>query len=184
MSISDFRKKKLLYLFNVFFDVNQSGEIDKKDFELAIEKVCALRGWPAGHPKNVETYDTMIKIWEGLRSKADKDNDGQVSVEEWCNMWDAYAKDPDSVLDWQQRYMNFMFDLEDASNDGGIDAAEFALVCSSYGLDKGECEEAFNKMSQGAEEVNREQFAALWQEYFSSDDPSSPGNFIFGKTNF
>lgn len=61
-------------------DVNQSGEIDKKDFELAIEKVCALRSWPAGHPKNVETYDTMIKIWEGLRSKADKDNDGQVSL--------------------------------------------------------------------------------------------------------
>lgn len=66
-------------IFFILIDVNQSGEIDKKDFELAIEKVCALRGWPAGHPKNVETYDTMIKIWEGLRSKADKDNDGQVS---------------------------------------------------------------------------------------------------------
>lgn len=44
--------------------------------------------------------------------------------------------------------MNFMFDLEDASNDGAIDAAEFAIVCSSYGLDKTECEEAFAKMSQ------------------------------------
>lgn len=38
-----------------------------------------MRGWPAGHPKNAETYDIMLKIWEGLRSKADKDNDGQVS---------------------------------------------------------------------------------------------------------
>jgi hypothetical protein len=46
------------------------------------------------------------------------------------------------------RYMNFMFDLEDASNDGAIDAAEFAIVCSSYGLDKAECEDAFRKMSQ------------------------------------
>jgi hypothetical protein len=44
--------------------------------------------------------------------------------------------------------MNFMFDLEDASNDGAIDASEFAIVCSSYGLDKGECEDAFRKMSQ------------------------------------
>lgn len=41
-----------------------------------------------------------------------------------------------------------MFDLEDASNDGAIDAAEFAIVCSSYGLDKAECEDAFRKMSQ------------------------------------
>jgi hypothetical protein len=44
--------------------------------------------------------------------------------------------------------MNFMFDLEDASNDGAIDASEFAIVCSSYGLDKAECEDAFKKMSQ------------------------------------
>lgn len=44
--------------------------------------------------------------------------------------------------------MNFMFDLEDASDDGAIDAAEFSIVCSSYGLDKAECEDAFRKMSQ------------------------------------
>lgn len=112
--------------------------------------------------------------------------------------------------------MNFMFDLEDASNDGAIDAAEFAIVCSSYGLDKTECEDAFRKMSQvimfdikkdvkipesafvcdtrilidnpsrtqGAEEVTREQFAVLWQEFWQSDEPSAPGNFIFGKTTF
>lgn len=108
-----------------------------------------------------------------------------------------------------------MFDLEDASNDGAIDAAEFAIVCSSYGLDKAECEDAFKKMSQvsmfsierdvncqfscrlrretlidnpsrsqGAEEVTREQFAVLWQEFWQSDEPSAPGNFIFGKTTF
>lgn len=44
--------------------------------------------------------------------------------------------------------MNFMFDLEDASDDGAIDASEFAIVCSSYGLDRKECEDAFAKMSQ------------------------------------
>jgi Ca2+-binding EF-hand superfamily protein len=184
MAISDFRKKKLLYVFNVFFDVNQSGEIDKKDFELAIEKICNLRGWAPGSAKNKETHETMIKIWEGLRSKADKDNDGQVSVDEWCNMWDAYAKDPSAALEWQQRYMQFMFDLEDASNDGTIDAQEFATVCSSYGIDRNECEVAFNKMSKGAKEVGRDTFATLWKEYFQSEDTTAAGNFIFGKNNF
>lgn len=108
----------------------------------------------------------------------------QVSVDEWCNMWDAYAKDPSSVMDWQNAYMNFMFDLEDASHDGGIDVTEFTLVCSSYGLDKKECEEAFGKMAQGQSDVTRDQFAALWKEYFSAEDADAPGNFIFGKTTF
>lgn len=43
------------------------------------QKICQLRGWPAGNPKNAETHENMLKIWEGLRAKADKDNDGQVS---------------------------------------------------------------------------------------------------------
>lgn len=45
---------------------------------MSLQKICDLRGWPAGSDKNAETHEVMFKIWEGLRSKADKDNDGQV----------------------------------------------------------------------------------------------------------
>jgi len=44
-----------------------------------LQRVCQLRGWQKDTPKNKETYDLMMEIWTGLRSKADKDNDGQVS---------------------------------------------------------------------------------------------------------
>ena len=30
-------------------------------------------------------------------------------------MWNEYAKNPDNALEWQNRYMNFMFELEDSS---------------------------------------------------------------------
>lgn len=30
-------------------------------------------------------------------------------------MWEEYAKNPAHALEWQQTYMNFMFDLEDSS---------------------------------------------------------------------
>jgi len=39
----------------------------------------------------------------------------QVSHEEWVSMWNDYAENPDNALDWQNRYMNFMFELEDSS---------------------------------------------------------------------
>ncbi|GBP51100.1 hypothetical protein EVAR_31824_1 [Eumeta japonica] len=77
MPVSEFRRKKLLYVFNVFFDVNQSGTIERKDFELAIEKICSQRGWKPGDPKHSETHETMIKIWDGLRKGADSNKDGQ-----------------------------------------------------------------------------------------------------------
>lgn len=45
-----------------------------------VQRVCKLRGWAKDTPKNKETYDVMMEIWTGLRSKADKDNDGQVRL--------------------------------------------------------------------------------------------------------
>jgi len=184
MPISDFRKKKLVYVFNVFFDVNQSGTIDRKDFELAIEKICTLRGWQSGTPQYAKTFESMIQIWDGLRQRADSNKDGQVSIDEWSSMWDEYAKNPEKALEWQTQYLRFMFDLEDASADGGIDIDEFTSVCSCYGLEIAECREAFQKMSQGKKEVNYEQFVELWKQFFMSENPSEPGNFIFGKTSF
>lgn len=32
-------------------------------------------------------------------------------------MWEEYAKDPSNALEWQQCYMNFIFDLEDTSGE-------------------------------------------------------------------
>lgn len=184
MPISEFRRKKLLYVFNVFFDVNQSGTIDRKDFELAIEKICTLRGWPSGSPQYKRNYDSMIQIWDGLRQRADSNKDGQVSVEEWSSMWDEYAKNPENALEWQTQYMRFMFELEDASGDGSIDVDEFTSVCSCYGLQVSECTEAFQKMSSGNKEVSYSQFKDLWKQFFMSENPADPGNYIFGKTSF
>ncbi|XP_063230732.1 calexcitin-1 [Bacillus rossius redtenbacheri] len=185
MPISEFRKKKLLFVFKVFFDVNQSGTIDQKDFELAVDNICRMRGWAQGDANYQKTRNTLLKIWDGLKTCADSDKDGQISHDEWCTMWDDYSKKPDSALEWQQVYMNFMFDLEDASGDGSIDEDEFTLVCSSYGLSKDECGKAFKKFSSnGSVEVTRKVFADLWREYFSTDNPNAPGNFIFGKVNF
>ncbi|GBP51102.1 Calexcitin-2 [Eumeta japonica] len=115
-----------------------------------------------------------------------------VSVDEWASMWDDYARDPSAALNWQQLYCRFMFQLEDASADGTIDCEEFTTVCSSYGIHPDECKLAFQNMAknfspfleQGKSNVSWEEFQELWKEYFSTEDPSAPGNFIFGRTSF
>ncbi|XP_058804134.1 calexcitin-2 [Phymastichus coffea] len=183
MSLSEFRKKKLLFVFNTFFDVNHSGSIDIKDFDLAVQKICEARGWGAGHPRFQQTKDTLNKVWDGLQKRADADNDGQISRDEWYSMWEEYAKDPGHAVEWQQTYMNLVFDLEDTSGDGSIDETEFSQVCISYGVNETESREAFKKLQVGSE-VTRDKFEKLWQEFFTSDDPSTPGNYIFGKTSY
>ncbi|XP_046969671.1 calexcitin-2-like [Vanessa cardui] len=182
--VSDFRKKKLLHVFNSFFDRNASGSIDKKDFDLAIENITKLRGWPAGDAKYKEVQTALLKIWEGLQGRADADNDGQVSTDEWISMWDEYAKNPASPLEWQNLYCKFIFQLEDASGDGAIDGEEFSSVYASFGLNKDDALAAFRSMSKGKANVSWTEFQDLWKEYFTTEDPNAPGNFIFGKSSF
>ncbi|KAF9413071.1 hypothetical protein HW555_008591 [Spodoptera exigua] len=178
--VSDFRKKKLLHVFNAFFDTNRSGAVDKKDFELAIKKITELRGYKPGDAKYKQVEDTLLKIWDGLQSRADANNDGEISQDEWIEMWDQFAKNPAAAAEWQNLYCKFIFELEDASNDGAIDVEEFSSVYVSFGLDKQESVEAFHKMAKGKQTVSFAEFQQLWTEYFVTEDQEAPGNFIFG----
>lgn len=182
--VSDFRKKKLLHVFTAFFDTNGSGSIDKQDFDLAIERIGKLRGWSAGDAKYKAVETTLNKIWEGLQSGADANKDGQVTQEEWLNLWDSFAKNPSAAEEWQKLYCKFIFELEDASDDGSIDSDEFSSVYASFGLNKVEAAAAFQKMAQGKSSVSWSEFQQLWKEYFSSEDVNAPANCIFGKTSY
>ncbi|KAJ8715328.1 hypothetical protein PYW08_005309 [Mythimna loreyi] len=180
--VSDFRKKKLLYVFKSFFDTDGSGNIEKDDFTAAIERITKNRGWSAGDEKYKFIEETLLKIWSGIQEVADDNKDGQVSQDEWIAMWDKFSNN--EVFEWQNLYCKFAFTLEDASDDGSIDAEEFSSVYASFGLDKDEAVQAFQKMAQGKSEVTWAEFQELWKEYFSSEDVAAPGNYIFGKTSY
>nr|XP_053637608.1 calexcitin-1-like [Cherax quadricarinatus] len=110
--LSAFRRAKLLHVFNTFFDVNGSGEIDEKDLEIAIQKVCGARGWGRHDPHYNKTRDALRKLWDVLTSKADTDHDKQVSVEEWYAAW---RLDESAGREWSHIFRDLMFLLEDAS---------------------------------------------------------------------
>ncbi|XP_046683664.1 uncharacterized protein LOC124369656 [Homalodisca vitripennis] len=79
------------------------------------QNICKVRGWKKGDPQYEKTKTVLNNVWIGLQAKADADNDQQVTNEEWCKMWEEYSRNPNSVLDWQLQFRDFMFDLEDTS---------------------------------------------------------------------
>lgn len=161
-------------------DFNGSGTIEEKDFELAIEKICRSRSWTENDPKAKETRDTLFLLWESLKKKADKDKDGSVSAEEWCHMWTDGGSS-----EWQQKYMEFMFNLEDSSGDGEIDEEEFVKVYKNFNMEENELKQAYQKFSKNnSVKVTKEVFSKLWVQYFTSENPADLGNFIFGKASF
>ncbi|XP_021957232.1 calexcitin-2 [Folsomia candida] len=178
MAGSSFLEKKLNFVFDTFFDVSKDGAIQKEDFDLAIKSICKARGYQEGTPSYGQVSDAFLKVWEGLRQQGDADGDDEVDRNEWVTLWTSGG----ASESWKKLYMDFMFKLFDADDDGSISGEEFVMITGAFGVPKDEAVSAFKKISNdGKVEVSKDSYGKLWEEFFTSDDPSKPGNNIFGK---
>jgi len=112
--MSDFRRKKLLYVFSTFFDVDNSGGIDDKEFTAAAERLCRVHGWTVNEGKGAAVLKSLLDIW-GAIHQGDTDGDDQVDKDEWCNLFKNGCTEP-----WQQKYKDLIFDLHDTSGETAI----------------------------------------------------------------
>lgn len=116
----------------------------------------------------------MLSHWVQHLTSASARN-FQISLEEWCTMWESFSSKPECASDWQNLYMELMFDVIDTSGiylsttftliyktftedrniipsffagDGSIDEEEFCTVCSHYGISRQESSIAYKKFSK------------------------------------
>ncbi|OWR47915.1 calexcitin-2-like [Danaus plexippus] len=182
--VSDFRKKKLTYLFKIFFDSDGSGSVTKEEFEQMIGKIAKAKGWADGDEAYKQAKKVMGDIWEGIQQKADINKDGEVSLDEWINLWDDFANNSGEPQPWQAHYCKAIFFIQDSTGDGVIDKNEFSNVHASFGMSKEDAEKAFDKAANGKSGISWDDFQKLWLEYFTSEDENAPGNYIFGNLKF
>jgi len=178
--VSELRLHKLNYVFDTFFDVNNDGTIRRDDFELAIERIAKSRGFTKDDENYIDLSERFLHIWIHLLEAADDNHDNEISREEFVKLWG------DSMCeDWKILYMEFMFQLQDTSEDGSIEFDEFSQICQVFGVSAEESKQAFQKLSRnGTAKVDFSYYSELWKDYFSSDAPEALGNCLFGKTKF
>lgn len=200
--LSPFRREKLMHEFNTFFDVNKSGGLEWKDFDMTRKKICDLSGWESNSEDSLRASSIFHTVWENLQEQADENNDGKITAEEWIKMWTKWAaprvkmtdkikskKQPEVTLSrlpaWLEKYVEYRFSLYDRTRDGIIDIEEFEYVLSDFNVSAKNARAAFIIFSKNQEkQVNLEYFKQLSCQYFQSEEPSDLGNFITGKLDF
>jgi len=187
-SLSDFQKKKLEHLYNLFYDVNHDGKVDWDDFKMSLEKIAKINGWEPESEKMKGASETLKMIWDSLKTNADKNSDGIVSHDEWLTMWGECSESIMAKQEfpyWLSAYMGFMFDAADTSGDNIIDKDEYTKAYTGFGLPAAQCEAAYDAFTaNGTIQLNRELYSKLWHDYFLSDDQAAKGNALFGKSQW
>ena len=77
-----------------------------------------------------------------------------------------------------------MFDFFDQNREGFISNKEYADFFAIFGLDDQHLQESFQKLSHSnKEKLNRYDLLSAMEDFFTSDDQTKSGNWIFGHWN-
>ncbi|NET55004.1 MAG: hypothetical protein F6K47_01985 [Symploca sp. SIO2E6] len=177
--LTELQTKKWTRLFQVY-DANGNGVVDKNDFEAIFQNVAEARNLTSGSSSYEQLHAKFIEDWEHLQKDADKNNDGTVELAEWLEHGDHRINSPDmyqTVID----LANQIFELLDLNGNGTISLEEYKIFYRSWRIPEELAAEVFPKLDlNGDGNLSKDEFVELVRQFHHSDDPSNPGNWLFG----
>ena len=176
--ISDLKRAKFTQYFEVT-DMDDDGKITKQDFLSSAHKVIdVLQLDPASINAQMlvgsyaQTWDTLVK---------DSDNKDAVKVDWWVEHFYQTGLDEEHLDAYVTGRAYAILQLFDTDHDGFISKAEWTLFFSTIGHTERHYEMGFQKLDRDDDgHLTREDIKTGAREFFASDDPESPGNWLFG----
>ena len=180
---ADFQRKKLGYFFRIL-DLNSNGCLQMDDFTEMVEKVRLTLDYEVGGKGHKRITDKAVKLFNSLVKDIKPFTFNQVTEQEWVDFFlreVILSGDEDTLDDYKELIFNFMFDFFDQNRDGFISKKEYEDFYDIFGIDRAYCDKAFSLMDKTQNyKLSRYDLMNAVEEFFASNDPTLPGNWIFG----
>ena len=177
--MTNFQERKLTWLFHLL-DNDSSGFVDSADLDrVACNLAEAIGAAPGSRP-----YATLQAryggIWRMLVD-ADANFDGRVTLREWLRANKAMLGSEALYDEVVGQLVDKVFDLLDTNHDGSIARQEHAAWLAASNVAADAVREAFQKIDLKADgTISKDEMKRLFRDFYYSDDPLAPGNWLFG----
>ena len=179
--LTELQKRKLTVLFH-HHDMDNDGYLTRDDFEEYARRVCEELELVPGSADYDTVYTQTLAAWDtDMLSAFYRDDDNRVSLEEHLAAYDISINDPALHKRLQTEFANSLVKLWDRDGDGRLSSAEYAALLGCYGVPEEAAREAFAHLDwDGDGYLSTEECLKAVEEFFLSDDPDAPGNWLLG----
>ncbi|MEV1248801.1 EF-hand domain-containing protein [Nonomuraea sp. NPDC052129] len=158
-------------------DVNGSGYLEAADFERLGDRMCAALAPDPDTPSHAKLRAAYRVWWEQIR-RADTDEDGRVSCDEYVALVQAgAAEDPHYYDNGLRPVADAVFDAVDADANGSISRPELARLYAAVGESAETSNGFFDRIdTDGDGRISREEYTAALRGMYapgSADDASA-----------
>ncbi|MFF7330049.1 EF-hand domain-containing protein [Streptomyces sp. NPDC090306] len=174
---SAFQERKLRGMFAAF-DADSDGFLREEDFRALVRRWRALPGVGPGTELGARVETLLMGWWAALLQTGDANGDGAVDMAELLTLVD---KLPAMVADVTAT-ADTVFDAVDANGDGRISPEEHRRLVETWNGRPVDMAGVFELLDlNGDGHLDRAEFARLWRQFWISDDPLEPGNWLCGR---
>ena len=178
--LTEFQKKKLAVLYSMY-DADKNGVIELADFYVLLDKYAEVRGWEPGSPEYEVLKSQLVSRWHTMQEAADTNRDNQISRSEWEAYVDKMLSSPAIYEAEATAISAAVLNIFDLNGDGQLELEEYRNFYSSVGFDETIADETFGRLDLNNDGyITKDEHLELVRQFFYSQDPDSPGNWVFG----
>ncbi|MGW7272063.1 EF-hand domain-containing protein [Streptomyces sp. NPDC054864] len=174
---SQFQHDKLEAMFEAF-DADRDGYLQEGDFEALSARWGRLPGVEPGTELRARVDEVCRGWWRILLAAADTNRDNTVDMGELLSVVDQLPTMRQEVA----ATADTIFDAVDTDKDGRISPTEHERLVETWHGQPRETRDIFPLLDHdGDGYLTRAEFAALWIQFWISDDAAEPGNLMCGR---
>ncbi|MCX6050296.1 MAG: EF-hand domain-containing protein [Chloroflexi bacterium] len=178
--LSELRTRKFTTLFGCF-DFDKNGVLEKADYEQFAQNLAQAYDLVPGSDQHSAMYNETMALWTFVLQVADQDGDQKITPAEFIDAYAALTNHEDTFQQLLMGYAEYVIRMGDRNGDGQLSEDEYATILWCYGISDENARIAFHQLANtGATYLTTRAMERAFAEFFRSDDPNAPGNWLVG----
>lgn len=180
MATTELQLQKLDKAFDQL-DINHDGQIQRDDLVGLATRLILGFGQPASSEKGSDVLRLCEALWNELAAEADVDRDDSISPAEFRRaMISAYIEGGKFDQTFAPTTRSWAA-LADIDTDGFVAPVDFRTLHTAFGAEDHDTQVAVAALDpNGDGRLSVPVIVVAAREYYTSADPSAPGNLFFG----